>query len=44
MSEIVKVFSHDYDDMVKIDVVCTYKCNYNCLYCFNMKTIEKRTS
>ena len=40
----MKLYSHEYDDTVKLDVVCIDKCNYNCEYCFNLKGGHVRTN
>ena len=40
----IKIYSHDYDDTIKLDVVCIDKCNYNCEYCFNLKGGHVRTN
>lgn len=34
----IKIYSHDYDNVIKLNVYCTDKCNYKCSYCYNMKS------
>ena len=40
----IKIYSHDYDNTIKLDVFCIDKCNYTCEYCFNLKGGYKRTN
>lgn len=40
----IKIWSHDYDNTIKLDVFCIDRCNYSCPYCFNMKGGYVRTN
>ena len=38
----IKVWSDECDNMIKVNVDFTDKCNYDCPYCYNLKTGYKR--